>query len=117
MIILQIIFNLILIRTVFCMVREYDLRVNIHNIPIIIIFGLFCLMCGYLSIFNFKYFILIGLFFGGLSSIFNSIEIPDFPKFIFIRKMIVSTCLSLAWPQIITLIIFLYLNNNKIIIK
>ena len=114
MIILQLIFNLLLISTVFNIANQYHLKINIHNLPIIIIFGSFCMMCGYLSICNYKSYILIGLFFGALSWIFNSIEIPNMPKFNFTRKISVSACLSVAWPQIITLIMFLIFNYKKI---
>ncbi len=113
MLIVQTIINIILLFTICISVKQFKIKIDIHNLPIFIFFILFSLTGSYFAIFYIWKYIFIGSIFAILALILN-LTIP-FPKENSIKDSIITSILMiLGWSQFLILMIFIALNIKQI---
>ena len=110
---LQVLASLILCQFVLWAYQKFKLKINIHNLPIII-FSMLMVVCGvYLCFHNPKIYLLIGLSIGALIWGFMAATEDDSKKSI-IEKVIASIIGILVWHQIVIFAFFYFYNSDKI---
>lgn len=114
MILLQIIANILLIWVLVVSAKKYKLNINIHNLPIVILFSLFAMLLNYLAIFSTVNYLLIGFLLSSINLIVNSVELVDKPNMTASEKLILSLITLVWWAQLIILIIFYMFNYKSI---
>lgn len=113
--ILQIIASSILVNIVWWTARKFKININIHNIPIIIFYGLFLLGGMYLSLNKFPLYVTIGTLLGIITMISISLLNDEQENKIgMIKQLLTSFIVSLIWHQVVIFMVFFVLNQNKI---
>ena len=113
--ILQIIASSILVNIVWWTARKFKININIHNIPIIIFYGLFLLGGMYLSLNKFPLYVAIGTLLGIITMISISLLNDEQENKIgMIKQLLTSFIVSLIWHQVVIFMVFFVLNQNKI---
>lgn len=115
MIILQIIQNLLLAWVLIYSYFKYKLKINIHNLPIVLLCAMGLLILNYFSIKNTLPYILVGLIFNTLVLMFSTFDGAENIKISLPEKIIINVATSLAWPQVIILTVFYFINYKTIV--
>lgn len=113
MLIVQAIINIMLLFTIYTSVKQFKIKIDIHNLPIFIFFILFSFVGSYFAIFHIWKYTFIGFIFAILSLILNS-TVP-LPKENSTKDSIATSILMiLGWSQFLILMIFISLNIKQI---
>lgn len=114
-IILQLIINLLFLNILYATAKLYKLKVNIHNLPLVIMLLLLMVLGSYGFVTKLFAFIIIGIMFATIFLITEEFTINEKTKSIStIKKILISICVTFTWVQIIGLTIFYSYNNEKI---
>ena len=70
--------------------KIWGIHVTIHNLPYVILCGMGLGLATWFAVTNLLWFILIGILFGGLIFVLNSVEIPNHPNPSFMQKILIA---------------------------
>jgi hypothetical protein len=112
---IQIIANIILLWVVVSSSIKFKLKVTIHNLPIIILFGSLILLFNYFCLASVIKYLIVGFFISSINLVISSIEIEGKPSMNSVEKTILSLLTLIFWSQLIILMAFYILNYKKMI--
>lgn len=112
---LQMISNLYLVKLLWWGYKKFNLKINLHTLPIILMCILLICSGAFLALTkNTALYLPTGALLGFFIWTINSIEVQNIPQASFLRKILISLIVTLVWPQILVFMIFYGMNYEKI---
>jgi hypothetical protein len=113
MLFIQIISNTILFLTVYSMAKVFKIKLNIHNLPIVLIFSMLLILGNYYAV-NYTYnYMLIGVFFSSVFWILSYLNKSTENSLTINKSIMAGVLLCISWIQFFTLLVFFMFNFKK----
>lgn len=106
--------SLVLIRMIWAASKAYKIPVTIHNLPIIIMGGMWLAGGTYLAMTNFIVFMSLGLLVGGIMFVLNSVKMEGHTNYSLPHKLLVSLFGIFFWTEFVVFTAF-YTTHSKTI--
>lgn len=110
---LQLLISLYLLFFVLGTMFNYGVKLNSYNISIIILIGLFLILCMAVSYKDTKVYLAIGLLLAITSELLNNFKVKGMMDEGYLKKICMFFLCLIFWPQILTFLYFIYKNMDK----
>lgn len=103
-----------LLQLIYTFCKIFKISINIHNLPILLIGFLIMLGAISLSLVNWLWYLPTGAILSAICWYLNSVEVPSGSIVPLFSKVRTSLIALFFWPQALYILVFIFLNFNKI---